>query len=189
MNKQPSTIILSAVLGLALLTLSCQSLPGFEIFGGEEVSAAGQPRSHFVPPQQTIQVRVGQPLPLESYHISRNKLSSIKIFINGQPLRTEETAGQSPFPMELAQAQVLVRDQPPEANLQALTFPSFTCRNLIDKGGPVQRNSLDLEFPSSNWTVCHIWIGRVPGTYDLSLVATDRAGQEGEPIVQRIEVK
>ena len=184
-----STFSLFSVIILAFLTVSCQSLPGFDIFETAEPDEAA-PRSNFVPPRQSIQIGVGQALPIESYHLASTKLMTVEISINGQPLRAEATAGQSnTFPENLATAQVLVRGQPPQASLQPLVFPAPACRNLLQKGGPVQTNALLLQPPSSVWTLCHIWIGRTPGTYDLSLVATDEAGREGEPIVQRIEVR
>ena len=184
-----STLTLFLVIGLAFLTTGCQSLPGFDIFETSEPDEAA-PRSNFVPPRRDIQIGVGQALPIESYHLASTKLMTVEISINGQPLRTEATAGQpNPFPEHLATAQVLVRAQPPQASLQPLLFPAPACRNLLQKGGPVQTNALSLQPPSSVWTVCHIWIGRTPGTYDLSLVATDEAGLKGEPIVQRIEVR
>ncbi len=38
-------------------------------------------------------------------------------------------------------------------------------------------------------TVSLVWVGRVPGVYELSLVARDIDGRPGNTIVQRIEVK
>lgn len=185
-----STLILFLTLSLALFTTACQSLPGFNIFSGEPGSDEARPVSNFVDPRQSIQVGVGEPLAIASYHRGYTKLSALQISVNGQPVRSEATAGQpTTFPDTLAAAQVLVWGQPAQASLEQVSFPSPTCQYLGQAGGPVQANPLPLAPPSSVWTVCHIWTGHIPGTYDLSLVAVDDAQRAGEPIVQRIEVR
>ena len=187
MRKKP-TFALFFVISLAFLLAACQSLPGFNIFETAEPDADA-PRSNFVPPRQDIQVGVGQLLPIESYHIGSTKLMTVEIAINGQPLRAEATAGQpNTFPAYLAIAQVLVVGQPAQADLPQLPFPAPVCRNELHDG-PVQTNALALTPPSSVQTVCHIWMGRIPGTYNLSLVAVDEMGRRGAPITQTIEVR
>ena len=186
MSKKSNIIVLFATT-LALLTMACQ-LSEFINFSSIGPAATGV-RSNFVPPREIIQVEVGQPWPIESYHISKNKLEKVEIFVNGQPIRAEKTSGQPTFPEGLATVQGLIRGRPAREAFTVLKFPAAACRILLDKGGPEQTNSLELKFPSSTWSVCHIWLGYIPGTYDLSVVATDKAGQKGEAIVQRIEVK
>ena len=187
---QKSTLNLFFIISLTLLTTACQSLPGFNIFSDSQETDGAAPVSNFVDARQNIQVGAGEPLALASYHRGERKLTALETSINGQPLRSEATAGQAnTFPDNLATAPVLVGGQPAQTNFQQLTFPSPTCQNLLTAGGPVQTNSLPLHPPSSVWTVCHVWIGQTPGTYDLSLVAVDEAGRKGEPIVQRIEVR
>ncbi len=181
-HKRSTPTILFATI-LALLTIACQ------FFESTSLDTSGGPHSNFVPPRAIIQVDVGELRPIESYHISKNKLGAVEIFVNGQPVRAEETSGQPTFPMELAAVQVLDRGRPAPEAFTMLKFPAATCRILLKKGGSVQTNSLPLKYPSSNWSVCHIWIGHIPGIYDLKVVATDKAGQEGKEIVQRIEVK
>jgi hypothetical protein len=174
--------------GLTFLLVGCQSLPGFNIFETSEPDADA-PRSNFVPPRRDIQVGVGQLLPIESYHMGSTKLMTVEIAINGQPIRAEATAGQpNAFPEYLAITQVLVVGQPAQPAFEGLPFPAPVCRNELHDG-PMQTNALLLTPPSSAQTVCHVWIGRIPGTYDLSLVAVDEMGRRGEPIVQRIEVR
>jgi hypothetical protein len=183
------TLISSIAISLIIFATACQSLPGFNIFGTTAEPDADAPRSNFVPPRRDIQVGVDQLLPIESYHIGSTKLMTVEIAINGQPLRAEATAGQAnTFPENLAIAQVLVVGQPPQADLPQLSFPASVCRNELHDG-PVQINMLTLTPPSSAQTVCHIWIGRIPGTYNLSLVAVDTMGRRGQPITQTIEVR
>lgn len=180
------TLVLA--INLALLTTACQSLPGFNIFSTSD-SAEVKPVSNFVDPHQIIRVGVGEPLAIASYHRGYSKLATVQISVNGQPVRSETSAGQTTFPDTLATAQVLVEGQPPQASLERVNFSSPTCQNLRRTGGPIQTNVLPLTPPSSVWIVCHIWTGHVPGTYDLSMVAIDDAQHPGEPITQRIEVR
>ncbi len=187
MSKKSNITVLFATT-LVLLTMACQ-LSEFINFSSTGPAATGVPRSNFVPPREIIQVDVGEPWPIESYHISKNKLGAVEIFVNGQPIRAEETSGQPTFPTELATVQALIRGRIAEPSFTVLKFPAATCRILLEKGGPEQTNSLALKYPSSTWSVCHIWIGHIPGAYDLKVVATDKAGQESKEIVQRIEVK
>lgn len=181
-------IILFLIVGLILFA-GCQTLPGFNIFSDTQKTDEAAPISNFVDARQTLHAQVGQPLAIASYHRGDGKLTAVETSINGQPLRSEATAGQpNTFPETLATAQVLVGGQPAQVSLQTVTFPSPACQNLLRFGGPVQTNSLPLSPPSSVWTVCHVWVSQTPGTYDLSLVAVDEAGRESEPVVQRIEV-
>lgn len=176
----------SLFLGLVLLTIACQAPEFFRLtlIGPSQ----GPVRSNFVPPRDVIRVEVGRPLPLESFHAGPNKLAAVEVFVNGQPIRAEETAGQPAFPVNLASVQVLTRDQPSAGNLAGLAYPSGPCRNLARQGGAVQTNALDLRYPATHWSVCHVWVGLIPGAYDLSVVAIDQTGERGEPVVQRIEV-
>jgi hypothetical protein len=190
-NREYSmNIKLAFVLSLTLVITACQSLPGFNIFSSTAASDEAKPISNFVDLRQSIRVGVGEPLAMASYHRGYTKLSALQISVNGQPVRSEATAGQpNTFPDTLAAVQVLVWGQPPRISLQQVNFPSPACQYLRQAGGPVQANPLPLAPSSSVWTVCHIWIGHTPGTYDLSLVAVDDAQRAGEPIVQRIEVR
>jgi hypothetical protein len=184
-----STVILFFTVTLVLLA-GCQSLPGFNIFSSGQETDAAKPRSNFVDARQSIQVGVDEPLAIASYHRGHDKLAALQISINGQPLRSEATAGQpNTFPENLATAQALVWGQPTLAALANLDFPAATCENLASAGGPVQSHVLLLTPPSSVWTVCHVWVGHISGSYDLSIVAVDEAQRSGDPIVQRIEVR
>ena len=69
------------------------------------------------------------------------------------------------FPAKLGQLEVISGDQ-------------FLVANKI-KPAPI----------SSEFTVLLRWIGRVPGTYNIEIQATDKAGHIGEPVRQRIEVR
>lgn len=190
MFKKFITTLLFAIIILTLFTTACQTLPGFNIFSDTQETDESAPISNFVDARQTLHAQVGQPLAIASYHRGDGKLTAVETSINGQPLRSEATAGQpNTFPETLATAQVLVGGQPAQVSLQTVTFPSPACQNLLRVGGPVQTHSLPLSPPSSVWTVCHVWVSQTPGTYDLSLVAVDEAGRKSEPVVQRIEVE
>lgn len=183
-------LTLLPALSLALLITACQSLPGFNIFSDGSDSDQAKPISNFVDLRQSLKAGVGEPLAIASYHRGYSKLAALQISVNGQPVRSETSAGQSnTFPDTLATTQVLVWGQPSQATLERVNFDSPACQNLRRVGGPIQTDVLPLTPPSSVWTVCHIWTGHVPGTYDLSLVAVDDAQRPGEPITQRIEVR
>jgi hypothetical protein len=180
-------------MGLAFLTLSCRSLGDLNFTAQEAPTPTpvSLPHSTFVPSETAAQVLVGVPLPLETHHLTAlaNRLERLEIFVNGQPVRTEATSGQVTFPPELATIEIVTRNDPERANLaEVVPFLPPTCREVLHIGnGPVLDSPLS-SFPSSDWNVCYVWIGCVPGTYDLSMVAIDRAGNRSEVIAQRIEV-
>ncbi len=200
-------LALLLAIGLILLTTACQSLPGFNLFSATQEPDPNAPHSNFVAAQEVLLTNVGQPVLIESHHIGVTKVTTVEIAINNQSPRTEATAGQANvFPQDLATVQVLERGQPTQADLQALRIVSNlqpldstqgqslaslspACQELLRSGGPVQTNVLTSDTPSSRWTVCHLWMGHVPGTYDLSVVAIDEAGRRGKLVVQRIEVR
>lgn len=163
-----SKIIMGVIAGLAVLTLGCQSLLDIELptFGQTADAEMSWPHSTFVPPTKRVQIFTGQALELETYHLSPEQLTDIQIFVNGQPLRSEETAGSTAFPDRLLNVQV----------------------RSGEDGRLVQTARVTPALPTSEETVSVVVIGNTPGRYDLSLVAADEAGQEGTPIVQRIEV-
>lgn len=185
------SLSLACIIGLTILTTACQSPPGLNLFSsdGQQTDQAA-PVSNFVDRRQSLYARVGEPLTIASYHRGYDKLATLEISVNGQPLRSETTAGQpNVFPENLATTEVLIRGEPAHADLQQAAFPSPACQYLLVNAGPARLSSVPLEPPSSVWTVCHIWIARTPGTYNFSLIAVDNAGHRGDPIVQRIEVR
>lgn len=177
------------LIGLVLLSLACQisdELVSLRLF--EPVATEG-PRSTFVPPREVIWARVGEPLPIESYHIDENGLQTLEIFVNGQPLQAEASGGQAAFPQNLAAVEIAAWPEPTSPS-EPLLFPASPCSDfLLGRGTKAVLGRLALKFPSTTWSVCHIWTGHVPGVYELSLIATDAEGHRGRPIVQRIEVK
>jgi hypothetical protein len=197
----PKKVILTGccVLGLLLLISACQSVPGFNLFSTVQEPDQAAPRSNFVQAQQVLLAQVGQPVVIESHHVGSTLLKSVEIMINGQPVRTEATAGLSnAFPTNLVTVQVLVlREQTPSLNRQAfddaysrsLTFISPACQSLAKAGGAIQTNAVPVDISTSMWHLCHIWIGHVPGTYTFSVQAIDKDGRPGQPIVQHIEVR
>lgn len=158
MNKKPSKKTL-LIIGLVLLTLSCQSVAQLTNSRATEptptIILRDKPLSTFVPPRSSVEARVNEPLEIESYHVNDRPLAMLQVFVNGQ----------KEFPSNLATVQMVVDDQ-------LLTT-----------------NSLTPEVPTSNWTVKLLWTGHVPGTYELSLKVTDVDGRTGDPIAQRIEVR
>jgi hypothetical protein len=191
MNEKQKTIFWLG-LGLALLTLSCQTLGDFQL--GESAAPTptpvALPHSAYEPPTKKTQVFVGQPIPIETHHLTfmHDRLDSLGIRVNGQPIRTEAAAGPETFPPELATIQVVTRSQPAPVSPVSFEPPSFpTCQDALTEQGPVMNSPLS-PFPASVWDVCYIWIGHYPGTYDLSVMVTDTAGRPGEWIFQRIEV-
>jgi len=156
---------------MAGLTLACQSAADLTTAAGLESStpmaADKWPHSTFVPEQAGGLVDVGAPLSLESYLVSPGGLSRLQILVNGQPVAMQATNEQGTiFFDESGHVQLLVDAQAGEANSVKPKFPT-----------------------NSTWTVSLVWTASVPGTYDLTLVVTDAAGNSGEQITQRIEVK
>ena len=185
-----SILSLFSAVGLTLLITACQTPPGFNIFGSGQETDENRPISNFVDARQTIQVEAGKPLGIASYHRGYSKLTALEISINGQPTRPTPAAERSnPLPDYLATTRTLVRSQPVDANLQQVTFPSAACQYLLTVGGPIPPQTVTLTPASSVWTVCLIWTGHTPGTYDLTLVAVDDAQHKSDPIHQRIEVR
>jgi len=165
MNKS-NAVILGTILSLTLLTLACGSI--FSSYSTPTAAPKFWPNSTFVPPNKSIQVPLGQEVIIESYHASTEPLTAVQILVNGQPLTTEASsaAGQSnTFPNDLANVRVLTQD------------------------GEVTTSSVEPALPTYSKTVQLLWTGRVPGVYELSMVATDEANRTGNTIVQRIEVR
>jgi hypothetical protein len=182
-------LILCCTIILTLWLSACQSVPGFNLFSSTLEPDKAAPHSNFVGAQQVLLAQVGQPLALESHHVGTTALARVEIAINGQPLRSEATAGQANvFPENLAVTQALAR-LGQAAVPQPLSFPSPMCQNLAQSGGMLPAGSVPVDIFTTTWTVCHVWIGQVPGTYDLSVKAVDKENRPGEAVVQRIEVK
>ena len=184
------------MISLALFTLACQSLGSFSSSESEppERTPVVLPNSAFVPPAANVQVAVGQPLEITSHHVSPRKvpLTEIEIRVNGQALRTEQTASQpGNFPGRFVAGVQVLRDDNTDQIIG--TQPELL--------RPIQENELvgigqvapdDRDLSETSQTVTLIWVGYKPGTYDVSLIATDAAGQasnSNQPITQRIEVR
>lgn len=167
--KKKSTITILLAVGLVLFGLGCDSVTRFTSFGLQQPSStvAQWPQSSFVFPRKSVQVGVGEELHLESYHRSPAKLATLIISVNGQPIGTFAPSGD-----------------------QAPVFPDdFITVRVLANGPSIRASSVEPKFPTAAWTVRLGVIGRIPGTYDLRLVAIDTLGRTGNPIVQRIEVR
>jgi hypothetical protein len=192
MKNQNSQIILWLGLGLAVFTLACQTLTDLAVTNATlpTPTPIAWPHSAFVPPLERSQVMLGEPLALETHHLTRmtDQLIALRILVNGQPIRTEETAGQVTFPPELATFHIVTVEQPEQVVLADVEpFLPPTCQDVLEQEGVVLHSPLS-RYPSSDWNVCYIWVGHVPGTYDVSMQVVDSAGNESEFIIQRIEV-
>ncbi len=143
-------------------------------FGGNAEEVSGRPTrvvldkpiSTFVPLREQLQVEVGEPILLESYHISSAQLDQVTLTVNDQLLRSEATGtGPNTFSSELASVELIVGDQ------------------------PVVASTVSPALPTSAWTLPVRWVGHVPGTYEIRVQVTDLDGQQGDPVIQRIEVQ
>ena len=165
-NKQ-QTIFLSILISTFAI-LGCGLTAGF--FGGDElilptpVVLGDKPVSSFVPNQDVVRTKVGEARVLKSYHASKAQLDRLDILVNGQRIRTETTAANA-FSPALATVQVFVDNQ------------------------LVTVSSLAPPLPTNSWEVSILWIGRVPGTYDLTLQVHDKDAQMSDPVTQQIEVR
>ncbi|MCB0211448.1 MAG: hypothetical protein KDJ52_19065 [Anaerolineae bacterium] len=161
-----SKIIAGIITALAIVTLGCQSLLDIELpsFGQTTAANISWPHSMFVPPNNRVQIFKGQPLQLETYHLSTSSLSDVQIFVNGLPIRSEETAGTAASPTGLLNVQV-----------------------QNEQGNLVQTARVTPALPTDKESVSLLVVGNVPGKYDLTLVAVDETGEEST-VTQRIEV-
>jgi hypothetical protein len=123
-------------------------------------------------PQETVPVPAGQPILIESIHLSPTLLDNIAIFINGQPLTREENSEVTPFPGGYI-------------NLLVHSENKLLRTGRFRPPWPIREEKLSL-----------LWVGLVPGTYELRLEASRKPDdpQQDEPIpgnsiVQRIEVQ
>lgn len=118
-------------------------------------------------PQETVPVPRGQAVQIDTIHLTPALLRTISIFINGQPVSGEETAEGEPFPE--GYVNLLVRSE-----------------DRLVKTGVFRP-----QWPTREQELSLVWVGLVPGTYELSLSATDITdpAQPGNVIVQRIEVQ
>jgi hypothetical protein len=167
--RHKKTIIFIVAIGLIWLTLGCQSLPDFTSFSleGTPVPSDEWPRSNFVPFRESVQVGVGEELPLESHHMSPNRLEKLKILVNDEPVQVKASSEEGAMFSDKANAVQIWVDAPSTG----------------------EENSVRPQLSTSAWTVSMIWIADVPGTYELELKATDKLQNPGEPIIQWIEVK
>ncbi len=162
------SVALASAAGIILLVLGCQFLSRM---APDIITNLNQPpaqlRSTFVSSQPVVQSRVGIPVQIDSYHTSPDRVDSVEIFMNDQRLGTTgvlDTEQADIFPGHLGSVQVRSR-------------------------GSLEGSVFRPEASNTATTVTLVWEGYIPGTYDLTLVAKDKAGRLGRPIVQRIEVR
>ena len=123
-------------------------------------------------PQETVPVPAGKVVLIESIHLCPTLLDNIAISINGQPLTKEENSNVTPFPGGYI-------------NLLVQSEDKLLRTGLFRPPWPIRDEKLSL-----------LWVGLVPGTYELELVAKRKPEDPqqsdlitGNSIVQRIEVQ
>ena len=168
LHKKPIISILT-VIGLAWLALGCQAVTEFTGFSleGTPVTAEQWPHSTFVPARKSVQVGVGEELHLESHHMSPDRLDRLEILVNDEPVIVEASSEEGAI----------------------FSYKANTVQIFVDAPLAGQANSVQPKLSTSAWTVSMIWIADLPGTYDLSLRATDKLQRRRDFITQRIEVK
>jgi hypothetical protein len=164
MSGSSKKIILFLIFATWLM-LACQATDNLGLTG-DNPSATG-PLSIFVPEQGRALTEATKPLALESRHVSTEGLAKLEIWINNTPVNPALPAEQGTMFTNDAGNILILVDAPHN-----------------------EANSVKPEYPTNEeWVVRLVWTGDVPGTYDLTLVATDGLGREGNPISQPIEVK
>lgn len=89
----------------------------FDVSNVDEAVAISQPpQSFFVAHQRTLWVDDEQVVPIATYHIGKERLTVLEVFINNQPV--------AEFPAELATVQVLLDGQPVQTNPIEPVFPT-----------------------------------------------------------------
>ncbi len=152
------------------------------------------PQSTFVPHKDELIVDLEEQVVIESHHMSKNRFGSLEIMVNRQPAAEGESTSvifdDTLASVELATIKVLA----PTTEYADGVCIGEVCDELITTvvsvtSEPIMVYPVQSEYPNDTWTVFVMWTGHVPGTYDLSMIVTDNAGNRGERITQRLEVK
>ena len=168
------------------LMLACRLTDDLGLTGSSATPTG--PRSSFVPHPEKLVVDVGEQAMIETYHMSENRFGSLEISVNRLPAAENESALTS---VSLATLKVLAPTTE-YANGEcvddgACDELSATTVSITDQ--PIVIPPLQSEYPNTTWKVYLMWTGHVPGTYDLTMQVTDKAGKQGERLTQHIEVK
>jgi hypothetical protein len=171
---------------LALLSAGCGSvLEDFSLptlVQTEATPVAPRMQSAFVPSQKIMRVKEYQPVIIQSVHHSNANLKRIEIRINGQPPGAIVSDDRNnAFPADLAQVLLCLKETP-HGKIRTARMQECRMEQLRAAG------TITPEFPTTTQNVALTWLAKTPGTYQLSLVATDENEQEST-IVQRIEVR
>ncbi len=182
-------LVLFLTLTLAFFTTACQSPLKISLRG--ETNQGG-PHAAFIPFWAVVQTEVRQPLSLQTFYTSPdrlNKLKALAIKINGQPVKFHRSGGLllAPYPPAEGEAPASL-EAACASNSNYLAVLQISPETIQLADTPVLE-TLPARFPNSTWPVSLTWYGCFPGTYELSLAATDTANPESQPVTQRIEVK
>ena len=166
--------------------LACQITDSLDLTGSTPTPSG--PRSTFVPHPEKLVVDVGKQTMIETYHTSENRFGSLEIAVNQLPAAADESALTS---VDLATLKVLA---PTTEFADGVCVDDGRCDELSAttisiSDQPIVIPPIQSEYPNTTWTVFLSWTGHVPGTYDLTMQVTDKAGKQGERLTQRIEVK
>lgn len=168
MKNQPS-IIYWLTLGLLFFSLACNSLPGL-----------GQQTPETVPTPVALDKPISSIEPLLPARANRAG-DRVSLAVGEELiLRTHHLSRN-----ELDTLQIWVNDQPLNQFPPELGQLDVISGDQILPADPLIAPAL----PTSEITVRLRWIGRLPGTYEIKLQVTDKAGMTGEPVSQRIEVR
>ena len=188
MSGSAKRIILFLIFGIWVM-LACQVTDNLGLTGGD--ATATEPRSFFVPHQDKLVVDLEEQVIIETYHTSKNRFGLLEISVNRQPV-TESGSAIDDMLASVGVATIKVLAPTTEyangvcvgdrCDVLSTTIVSTTSEPIVVL--PIQS-----EYPNTTWKVLLAWTGHVPGTYDLTMQVTDNAGNQGERITQRIEVK
>ena len=181
-------IMLFLIFGIWVM-LACQVTDNLGLTGGNV--PAVEPRSAFVPRQDKLVVDLEEPVIIETYHTSKNRFGSLEISVNRQPV-TENGSAVDDMLASVGVATIKVLAPTTEyadgvcvgdrCDVLSTTIVSIT-------SDPIVVLPIPSEYPNTTWKVLLMWTGHIPGTYDLMMQVTDKAGNQGKRITQRIEVK
>ncbi len=124
-------------------------------------------------PRRRIQIRVGEPIQLDTSHLSPFGVKAVELTVNGQPVGV----GDNPFPNLLVTVGVCSTEW--VGSQQVCPKENLAQVSKIEMDPTLRFNHISITL---------IVTGRVPGTYQLALNTTHWQNEQQNQIVQMIEV-